>query len=274
MQQFPIGLPIIIIVVFVLYVLATSIRVLREYERGVIFRLGRVLDNGAKGPGLILLIPIIDKMVKVSLRTVVMDVPPQDVITADNVSIKVNAVIYFRVVNPQSAILDIENYLAGTSQLSQTTLRSVLGQSELDDLLSQREKINIRLQQIIDLQTEPWGVKVTHVEVKQIDLPQEMQRAMAKQAEAERERRAKVISAEGEFQASQRLSDAAQILSEQPSALTLRYLQTLREIATENNSTTIFPVPIDFLKPFMQSIAETQKNKGDSSVVISNPENQ
>ncbi|MDE3182870.1 MAG: slipin family protein [Bacteroidota bacterium] len=272
MQQFPIGLPIIIIVVFILYVLATSIRVLREYERGVIFRLGRVLDNGAKGPGLILLIPIIDKMVKVSLRTVVMDVPPQDVITADNVSIKVNAVIYFRVVNPTSAILDIENYLAGTSQLSQTTLRSVLGQSELDDLLSQREKINIRLQQIIDQQTEPWGVKVTHVEVKQIDLPQEMQRAMAKQAEAERERRAKVISAEGEFQASQRLSDAAKILSEQPSALTLRYLQTLREIATENNSTTIFPIPIDFLKPFMKTIAESHENKGGT--VITNPENQ
>lgn len=272
MQQFPIGLPLIIIVVFVLYILASSIRILREYERGVIFRLGRVLDNGAKGPGLILLIPLIDKMVKVSLRTVVMDVPPQDVITADNVSIKVNAVIYFRVVNPQSAILDIENYLAGTSQLSQTTLRSVLGQSELDDLLSQREKINARLQQIIDQQTEPWGVKVTHVEVKQIDLPQEMQRAMAKQAEAERERRAKVISAEGEFQASQRLSDAAGILSEQPSALTLRYLQTLREIATENNSTTIFPIPIDFLKPFMKTLTESQKNK--SGTVISNPEDQ
>lgn len=273
MQQFPIGLPIIILVVFVLYILASSIRVLREYERGVIFRLGRVLDNGAKGPGLIILIPLIDKMVKVSLRTVVMDVPPQDVITADNVSIKVNAVIYFRVVNPQSAILDIENYLAGTSQLSQTTLRSVLGQSELDDLLSKREKINAHLQQIIDQQTEPWGVKVTHVEVKQIDLPQEMQRAMAKQAEAERERRAKVISAEGEFQASQRLSDAAKILSEQPSALTLRYLQTLREIATENNSTTIFPIPIDFLKPFMKTLTETQQSKGGSSVIIDNPEN-
>lgn len=271
MQQFPIGLPVIILVVFVLYILASSIRVLREYERGVIFRLGRVLGGGVKGPGLMLLIPIIDKMVKVSLRTVVMDVPPQDVITSDNVSIKVNAVIYFRVVDPQSAIIEIENYLAGTSQLSQTTLRSVLGQSELDDLLSQREKINIRLQQIIDQQTEPWGVKVTHVEVKQIDLPQEMQRAMAKQAEAERERRAKVISAEGEFQASQRLSDAAKILSEQPSALTLRYLQTLREIATENNSTTIFPIPIDFLKPFMKNLAESQQNTG--TPVITNPEN-
>lgn len=241
----------IIIVFFAIYILASSIKILREYERGVIFRLGRLIDSGAKGPGLIFLIPIVDKMVKVSLRTVVMDVPPQDVITQDNVSIKVNAVIYFRVIDPQLAIIEIENYLVGTSQLSQTTLRSVLGQSELDDLLSQREKINIRLQQIIDQQTEPWGVKVTHVEVKQIDLPQEMQRAMAKQAEAERERRSKVISAEGEFQASQKLSDAARILSEQPSALTLRYLQTLREIATENNSTTIFPLPIDLLKPFM-----------------------
>jgi regulator of protease activity HflC (stomatin/prohibitin superfamily) len=274
MQQFPIGLPIIIIIIFVLYILASSIRILREYERGVIFRLGRVLDGGVKGPGLILLIPIIDKMVKVSLRTVVMDVPPQDVITQDNVSIKVNAVIYFRVIDPQKAIIEIENYLVGTSQLSQTTLRSVLGQSELDELLSQREKINIKLQHIIDQQTEPWGVKVTHVEVKQIDLPQEMQRAMAKQAEAERERRAKVISAEGEFQASQRLSDAAKILSEQPSALTLRYLQTLREIATENNSTTIFPIPIDFLKPFMKTLSETQENKAGSPVVITNPENQ
>ena len=274
MQQIPIGLPLIIIVIIILYILASSIRVLREYERGVIFRLGRVLDGGVKGPGLILLIPIIDKMVKVSLRTVVMDVPPQDVITQDNVSIKVNAVIYFRVIDPQKAIIEIENYLVGTSQLSQTTLRSVLGQSELDELLSQREKINVKLQQIIDLQTEPWGVKVTHVEVKQIDLPQEMQRAMAKQAEAERERRAKVISAEGEFQASQRLSDAARILSEQPSALTLRYLQTLREIATENNSTTIFPIPIDFLRPFMKTLTEKQEHKEGSPVIITNPEDQ
>jgi len=256
-QQFPIIIGVVI--VFGIYILASAVRILREYERGVVFRLGRVLGGGVKGPGLILLIPIVDKMVKVSLRTVVMDVPPQDVITQDNVSIKVNAVIYFRVIDPEKAIVEIENYLAGTSQLSQTTLRSVLGQSELDDLLSQREKINVRLQQIIDQQTEPWGVKVTHVEVKQIDLPQEMQRAMAKQAEAERERRSKVISAEGEFQASQRLSDAAKILSEQPSALTLRYLQTLREIATENNSTTIFPVPIDILKPFIKVHDEPQK---------------
>ena len=258
-QEFP--LAIILVVVFVLYIVASSIRILREYERGVIFRLGRVLDNGTKGPGIIFLIPFIDKMVKVSLRIVVMDVPPQDVITSDNVSIKVNAVVYFRVVDPQKAIIEIENFLVGTSQLSQTTLRSVLGQSELDELLSQRDKINIRLQNIIDQQTEPWGVKVTHVEVKQIDLPQEMQRAMAKQAEAERERRAKVIAAEGEFQASQRLSDASAILSEQPSALTLRYLQTLREIATENNSTILFPIPLDIIKPFMQ--LQEDVNKGN-----------
>jgi regulator of protease activity HflC (stomatin/prohibitin superfamily) len=250
MEQLP--LTSILIVVFLLFILVNAIRILKEYERGVVFRLGRVLSKGARGPGLILLIPILDKMVKVSLRTVVFDVPPQDVITQDNVSIKVNAVVYFRVIEPQRAIIEVENYLVATSQLSQTTLRSVLGQSELDDILSQREKINHRLQQIIDSQTEPWGVKVTHVEVKQIDLPQEMQRAMAKQAEAERERRSKVISAEGEFQASQRLSDAAKILSEQPSALTLRYLQTLREIATDKNSTTIFPVPIDLLKPFLK----------------------
>jgi len=206
-----------------------------------------------RGPGLILLIPLVDRMVKVSLRTVVLDVPPQDVITQDNVSIKVNAVVYFRVLQPQKAIVEVENYLIATSQFSQTTLRSVLGQSELDDLLSQREKINMKLQQIIDAHTEPWGIKVTNVEVKQIDLPQEMQRAMAKQAEAERERRSKVIAAEGEFHASQRLADAAKVLAEQPSALTLRYLQTLREIATEKNSTTIFPVPIDLLRPFMNA---------------------
>ncbi|MCU7550683.1 slipin family protein [Chitinophagaceae bacterium LB-8] len=247
MQQIPVVL--IVVVVFGLIIISNAIRILREYERGVVFRLGRLI--GVKGPGLILLIPIIDKMVKVSLRTVVFDVPPQDIITEDNVSLKVNAVVYFRVIEPQNAIVQVENYLQATSQLSQTTLRSVLGQSELDDLLSQRDKINQKLQQIIDAHTEPWGVKVSNVEVKQIDLPQEMQRAMAKQAEAERERRSKVIAAEGEFQASQRLSEAAKILAEEPSALTLRYLQTLREIATENNSTTIFPVPIDFLKPFM-----------------------
>ena len=250
MQTFPVFGGIIIL--FVIIILMNAIRILREYERGVVFRLGRLIGNGGvKGPGLILLIPIIDKMVKVSLRTVVMDVPPQDVITQDNVSIKVNAVVYFRVIEPQHAIVQVENYLQATSQLSQTTLRSVLGQSELDDLLSQREKINQRLQQIIDAHTESWGIKVSNVEVKQIDLPQEMQRAMAKQAEAERERRSKVIAAEGEFQASQRLADASKILSEQPSALTLRYLQTLREIATEKNSTTIFPIPIELLKVFL-----------------------
>jgi len=241
----------IVIVVFALIILSNAIKILREYERGVIFRLGRLIR--AKGPGLILLIPIIDKMIRVSLRTVVLDVPPQDVITQDNVSIKVNAVVYFRVLDPQKAIVQVENFLAATSQISQTTLRSVLGQSELDDILSQRDKINHKLQQIIDTNTEPWGVKVSNVEVKQIDLPQEMQRAMAKQAEAERERRSKVIAAEGEFQASRRLADAAKILSEHSSALTLRYLQTLREIATEKNSTTIFPVPIDLLKPFLKN---------------------
>ncbi len=247
METLPVNL--IVILFFVLLILSSAIKILREYERGVIFRLGRLIK--LKGPGLILLIPIIDKMVKVSLRTVVLDVPPQDIITHDNVSIKVNAVVYFRVMEPEKAIVQVENYLTATSQISQTTLRSVLGQSELDDLLGQREKINQHLQQIIDAQTEPWGVKVSNVEVKQIDLPQEMQRAMAKQAEAERERRSKVIAAEGEFQASQRLADAARILADQPSALTLRYLQTLREIATENNSTTIFPVPIDILRPFI-----------------------
>ena len=257
MQQYPVLL--IVIVVFLLIILSNAIRILREYERGVIFRLGRLVGNGGvRGPGLILLVPIIDKMVKVSLRTVVLDVPPQDVITQDNVSIKVNAVVYFRVMEPQKAIVQVENYLAATSQISQTTLRSVLGQSELDDILSQRDKINRILQQIIDGHTEPWGVKVSNVEVKQIDLPQEMQRAMARQAEAERERRSKVISAEGEFQASQRLADAAEILANQPSALTLRYLQTLVEISSEHNTTTVFPIPIDILKPFFT----TEKKPG------------
>lgn len=259
MQQVPVVA--LVIVFIVLIILGNAIRILREYERGVIFRLGRLIGGtGVKGPGLILLIPVIDKMVRVSLRTVVMDVPTQDVITRDNVSIKVNAVVYFRVIEPQKAIVGVENFLVATSQLSQTTLRSVLGQSELDEILSQREKINHKLQQIIDTNTEPWGIKVSDVEVKQIDLPQEMQRAMAKQAEAERERRSKVISAEGEFQAAQRLSDAAKVLAEQPSALTLRYLQTLREIATEKNSTTIFPVPIDLLKPFLKN----EKSGGES----------
>lgn len=258
MQDYPILL--IVIVVFALFILTNAIRILREYERGVIFRLGRIVGDGIKGPGLIFLVPIIDKMVKVSLRTIVHDVPPQDVITQDNVSIKVNAVVYFRVVEPQRAIVQVENYYAATSQISQTTLRSVLGQSELDDILSQRDKINQKLQQIIDAQTEPWGVKVSNVEVKQIELSQEMQRAMARQAEAERERRSKVIAAEGEFQASQRLADASEILSKQPTALTLRYLQTLIEISSGNNATTtIFPIPIDILKPFLNAEADKLK---------------
>ncbi|MFZ1080388.1 MAG: slipin family protein [Candidatus Kryptoniota bacterium] len=249
--------PGIIILIFLFFIAASAIRVLREYERAVIFRLGRLI--AAKGPGLIILIPIIDKMVRVSLRTIALDVPPQDIITRDNVSIKVSAVIYFRVIDAKKAIVEVEDYLFATSQMSQTTLRSILGQSELDELLAERDKINKELQTIIDSHTEPWGIKVSNVEVKQIDLPQEMQRAMAKQAEAERERRSKVIAAEGEFQASQRLADAAKILSDQPSALTLRYLQTLREIATENNSTTIFPVPIDLLTPFLASAGNSKK---------------
>ena len=236
--------------VLVLLFLSSAVKILNEYERGVVFRLGRVI--GAKGPGLILLIPAIDKMMRVDLRVVAMDVPAQDVITRDNVTIKVSAVLYFRVIDPNRAIIGVENYLYATSQLSQTTLRSVCGQAELDELLAEREKINAHLQEILDKDTEPWGVKVAKVEIKNIDLPQEMQRAIAKQAEAERERRAKVIGAEGEFQAAQKLSDAARIIGENPIALQLRYLQTLREVASENNSTTIFPVPIDLLTPFMQ----------------------
>jgi regulator of protease activity HflC (stomatin/prohibitin superfamily) len=239
-----------VIVAFLVIVLASAIRVLREYERAVIFRLGRLI--GSKGPGLILLIPIVDRMVRVSLRTVVMDIPEQDVITQDNVSLKVNAVLYFRVVQAEKAIVEVENYLFATSQLSQTTLRSVLGQSMLDELLAERERINQKLQMIIDSQTEPWGIKVSAVEVKHVDLPTEMKRAMAKQAEAERERRAKVIHAEGEFQASKKLKDAADIIATEPIALQLRFLQTLTEIASEKNSTIIFPVPIDLLKPFLE----------------------
>ena len=238
------------VLVLVLLFLSSAVKILNEYERGVVFRLGRVI--GSKGPGLILLIPAVDKMVRVDLRVVAMDVPAQDVITRDNVTIKVSAVLYFRVIDPNRAIIGVENYLYATSQLSQTTLRSVCGQAELDELLAEREKINAHLQEILDKDTEPWGVKVAKVEIKNIDLPQEMQRAIAKQAEAERERRAKVIGAEGEFQAAQKLSDAAKIIAENPIALQLRYLQTLREVAAENNSTTIFPVPIDLLTPFMQ----------------------
>ncbi len=229
--------------------------VLREYERAVIFRWGRLARGliGGNGPGVVVIIPFIDKMVRVSLRTVTMDVPPQDVITKDNVSVKVNAVIYFRVVDQERAIIQVEDYLYATSMMSQTTLRSVLGQSQLDDLLSKREQINGDLQRIIDQQTEPWGVKVNAVEVKNVDLPQEMQRAIARQAEAERERRAKVIHAEGEFEASRRLADAADVISRNPAALQLRYLQTLVEISAEKNSTTIFPIPIDTIAPFLKA---------------------
>jgi len=244
-----------IAVVLFLMVLSNSLRVLREYERAVIFRLGRMV--GVRGPGLIILVPLIDRMVKISLRTIVMDVPPQDVITRDNVSVKVNAVVYFRVMDPARAVLEVENYLYATSQISQTTLRSTVGQAEMDDLLSERDKINAELQTIIDAHTDPWGIKVASVEVKDVDLPIEMKRAMAKQAEAERERRAKVIAAEGEFQASQKLSQAAEVISHHPIALQLRFLQTLAEVATENNSTTIFPVPIDLFQPFMK-LAEKQ----------------
>ncbi|MBM4254467.1 MAG: slipin family protein [Deltaproteobacteria bacterium] len=239
------GPAIILILVF----LANSIRRLLEYERGVIFRLGRLQDKPL-GPGIRIVLPLIDQMVKVDMRTITMDIPPQDVITKDNVSVKVNAVLYFRVVEPSRAVVQVENYLFATSQLAQTTLRSVCGQEELDDLLSEREKINSRLQEIIDAHTDPWGIKVSLVEIKHIDLPQEMQRALAKQAEAERERRAKIINAEGEFQAAQRLADASVIIEQHPVALQLRYLQTLSEVATENNSTTLFPVPIDLLTPF------------------------
>jgi len=252
------SMSLLTVVVIVGLLLASAIRVLKEYERGVIFRLGRLI--GAKGPGLIFLIPIIDKMQKVSLRLVVMDVPPQDVITRDNVSVKVNAVLYFRVMDVNKAIVEVENFLYATSQLAQTTLRSVLGQVELDELLAERDKVNAQLQEILDRHTDPWGIKVTNVEVKHIDLPQEMQRAIAKQAEAERTRRAKVINAEGEFQAATRLQEAAKIMATEPIALQLRYLQTLAEIASENNSTTVFPIPIDLISPFLRSIGESKRS--------------
>ena len=229
-----------------------GIRIITEYERGVIFRLGRFI--GVKTAGFKWIIPGVDRMVKISLREIVMDVPSQEVITRDNVSVKVNAVLYFRVLHPEKAVIQVENYLYGTSQLAQTTLRSVCGQHQLDELLAERDDVNQKLQEIIDLQTEPWGVKVRAVEVKQIDLPPDMQRAMAKQAEAEREKRAKVIHAEGEFQAAEQLANASRVLSTEPAALQLRYLQTLAEIATENNSTTIFPIPIDILRPFYESL--------------------
>lgn len=257
---------IIFLIVLAVLFLASAIRILNEYERGVVFRLGRVMDR-AKGPGLIIIIPVVDKLVKISLRLVAMDVPPQDVITRDNVSVKVNAVIYFRVMDSIKAVVEVENYLYATSQLAQTTLRSVCGQAELDELLSDREKINSELQGILDKHTDPWGVKVTTVEVKHIDLPQDMQRAMARQAEAERERRAKVINAEGEYQAANRLAEAAEIISEQPMALQLRYLQTLREVSAENNSTILFPIPIDLFKPFLklQEMVEKSEKEGSST---------
>jgi regulator of protease activity HflC (stomatin/prohibitin superfamily) len=247
-------LPYIVLAVLIFMFLASAIRVLNEYERGVIFRLGRLI--GSKGPGLIILIPIIDKMQKVSLRLVTLDVPSQDVITKDNVSVKVNAVIYFRVMEPNKAIVDVENFMYATSQLAQTTLRSVCGQAELDELLAEREKLNVQLQEILDKSTDPWGIKVSNVEVKHIDLPDEMKRAMAKQAEAERERRAKIIHAEGEAQAAEKLAQAAKQIAVEPIALQLRYLQTLSEVATENNSTTLFPIPIDLLKPFLSKFGE------------------
>jgi regulator of protease activity HflC (stomatin/prohibitin superfamily) len=240
----------IAIIVLVIFFLSAALKILNEYERGVIFRLGRVID--AKGPGLIILIPVIDKMVKVSLRLVAMDVDPQDVITRDNVSVKVNAVIYFRVIDSTKAIIEVEDYSYAMSQLAQTTIRSVCGQAELDELLAERDKINSELQEILDTHTDPWGIKVATVELKHIDLPQEMQRAMARQAEAERDRRAKVINAEGEFQAAAKLGEASEIIGKNPIALQLRYLQTVNEMSTESNTTTIFPIPIDLFQPFVK----------------------
>lgn len=253
MTGMPGGLVLLIILGMIVF---SAIKILREYERGVIFMLGRFWK--VKGPGLIILIPGIQKMVKVSLRTVVMDVPPQDIITSDNVTVKVNAVIYFKVMDSQRAIIEVEDFLYATSQISQTTLRSILGQSQLDDLLSKRDEINSQLQSVIDQQTEPWGVKVTSVEVKNVDLPQEMQRAIAKQAEAERERRAKIINAEGEFQAAQKLADAADIIGAHPPSLQLRFLQTLQGITTEKTSTVVFPVPIDLFEPFLKILREKE----------------
>lgn len=249
---------IALILFFAVYILTSAIKVLKEYERGVVFRLGRIIP--IKGPGLVIIWPIIDKLVRVSLRTVTMDVPPQDIITRDNITVKVNAVVYFRVIDPVKAITEVEDFFYATSQMSQTTLRSVLGQSQLDDLLSKRDELNAELQKVIDFQTEPWGIKVSTVEVKNVDLPVEMQRAIARQAEAERERRAKIIHAEGEFQASQKLADAASVISSQPIALQLRFLQTLTEIATEKNSTILFPIPVDTIRYFIDAI----KGKGES----------
>ncbi len=255
------------VLLIVLILIGTSVRILREYERGVIFRLGKLARSlfnpggDGTGPGLLLLIPLVDRMVKVSLRTIAMEIPPQDVITRDNVSVKVSAVLYFRVLDPSRAIVAVQDYRYATSQIAQTTLRSILGQAELDDLLSAREKINQQLQRIIDEQTEPWGVKVTTVEVKHLDLPPDMQRAMAKQAEAERERRAKVINADGEFQAAAKLSEAAQVLTRYPVAIQLRFLQTMREVASERNTTTFFPIPIDIVTPFLRGTSSSESGK-------------
>ncbi len=246
------GLPsgFFFLIIFIVILAASAIKILREYERGVIFRLGRLI--GAKGPGIIFIIPGVDKLLRISLRLVTLDIPPQDVITHDNISIKVNAVVYFRVMDPNKAVVEVENYLYATSQLAQTTLRSVVGQADLDELLSQRDKINLKLQDILDKHTEPWGIKVSLVETKQVDLPENMQRAIARQAEAEREKRAKIIHAEGEFQAAEKLTQAANVISVNPTALQLRFLQTLAEVATEKNSTIIFPVPIDILSLFLK----------------------
>ena len=247
--MFGFGAPLTFLII-VIALIISGIKILKEYERAVVFRLGRMV--GARGPGITYIIPGVEKMVKMDLRTVTMDIPPQDVITRDNVSVKVNAVLYFRVLEPTRAVVEVENYLFATSQLAQVTLRSVCGQAELDELLAERERINSRIQEILDQQTDPWGIKVVLVELKYIDLPQEMQRAMAKQAEAERERRAKVIHADGEFQAAQKLADAAEVIGKEPMALQLRFLQSLVEVASEKNSTTIFPVPIDLLTPFLK----------------------
>ena len=244
------GMGYFFVIVFLVILLSSAVKILKEYERGVIFRLGRLI--GAKGPGIFFIIPGVDKMLRISLRTVTLDIPPQDVITRDNVSIKVNAVVYFRVIDPNRAVVEVENYLYATSQLAQTTLRSVVGQMELDELLAHRDKINVQLQDILDKHTDPWGIKVSLVETKQVDLPDEMRRAIARQAEAERERRAKIIHAEGEAQAAAKLAEAASVISVNPVALQLRFLQTLTEVATEKNSTTIFPIPIDLLAPFLK----------------------
>lgn len=242
----------VIVLAAIVILIMNIVKVLKEYERGVIFRLGRLIP--VKGPGLVIVWPIIDKLVRISLRTITMDVPAQDIITLDNISVKVNAVVYFKVTDPNKAVTEIEDYYNATSQISQTTLRSVLGQSQLDDLLAKRDQLNAELQKIIDEQTEPWGIKVTTVEVKNVDLPTEMQRAIAKQAEAERERRAKIIHAEGEAQAAMKLAEAAQVIGKEPMALTLRYLQTLTEVAADKNSTIIFPLPIDLIEPFFKKL--------------------